>query len=170
MIITEEYKALNTKLHQESDRYGTSGAKWRDYVRPLADWGRLAILDFGCGKQTLKKSLGPAYKVTGFDPCIPGLDAAPEPHPVVVCGDVLEHVEPELVENVLSEIRRVTQQRAFFVIALKPSSQTLADGRNAHLSLHPPDWWRERLTKAGFEIVDMKPAERTNLTTWFICS
>lgn len=170
MIITPEYKAMNTELHARSERYGTSGAKWRDFVRNIAEWGRLEILDFGAGKMTLAKALGPAYRVTNYDPCVPGLDTAPEPHDIVVCGDVMEHVEPELVDNVLREIRRLTRKKAFFVIALGPSSQTLSDGRNAHLTLQPEAWWRERIEAAGFSVWKQKPTEQTGYVTWFICT
>lgn len=167
-IITEEYRELNRQLHEQKAGYGTSGAHWRAMVRPLSHWGRKRILDWGCGVATLSKSLGPAYSVTNYDPCIPGLDAEPEPHPVVVCGDVLEHVEPDLLDNVLAELRRLTQEVAFFVIALQPSSRFLPDGRNCHLILESPDWWRGKIEAAGFTVKQQKPAERTHGLTWFI--
>lgn len=165
MIISEAYRKQNQELHERNEHYGTSGAKWRGMVRPLARWGRAAILDFGCGKQTLSKALGPAYRVTDYDPCIPGLDTPPVPHPVVVCGDVLEHVEPELLPHVLKELRRVTEEVGFFVINLGPSKKTLADGRNAHLIQKPVDWWEEKILAAGFTIEKQDHNERE---VWFI--
>jgi 2-polyprenyl-3-methyl-5-hydroxy-6-metoxy-1,4-benzoquinol methylase len=169
MIITPAYKALNKQLHDSSPGYGTSGHYWREMVRELSNWGRKSILDFGCGKATLAKSLGPAYRVTNYDPCIPGLDSAPEPHDVVVCGDVMEHVEPELVGNVLKEIRRVTKDKAFFVIALKPANKTLADGRNAHICLLSQHQWTRQLTDAGFTIEQQSEAHPDTYNAWFIC-
>ena len=169
MIITEDYKALNKQLHESNPHYGTSGHIWREFVREMSDWGRLPILDFGAGKCTLAKSLGPAYKVTNFDPCVPGLDAAPEPHDIVVCGDVMEHVEPDLVMNVLREVRRVTKRKALFVISLKPAQKVLADGRNAHLSLYPQVTWEMFLTDAGFKIESQSDANADNFTSWYVC-
>ena len=170
MIITDEYRELNRKLHQDNEHYGTSGQKWRDAVRELSEYGRLTILDFGCGKQTLKAALGPAYRVTGYDPCIEGLDTPPEPHDVVVCGDVMEHVEPDLVMNVLLEIRRLMKVRGLFVIGMMPAKKTLADGRNAHLSLHTQAEWVEKLTAAGFKVVEQSdPAEKTTHNSWYVC-
>lgn len=166
-MITPEYKELNRQLHETNPHYGISGAKWREFARHLSDWGRKPILDYGCGKQTLAKSLGPAYRVTNFDPCIPGLDAMPEPHDVVICGDVMEHVEPDCIELVLKEIRRLTKEKALFVIALGPSQKTLADGRNSHISQHPAEWWRGKLIDAGFTVAEEKPTEQTETATWF---
>lgn len=166
MLISEEYKEQNRALHEANQHYGTSGAKWRDMVRPLAQWGRKRILDYGCGKQTLSRSLGPAYNCTDFDPCIEGLDAHPSPHPVVVCGDVMEHIEPECIEDVLADIRSLTQEVALFVIHLGPAKKTLPDGRNAHLSQHPAEWWEDKLKQANFKVSHQDGNE---YEAWFIC-
>lgn len=168
-LITPEYRELNRQLHQTNEFYGTSGGQWRNSVRELSDYGRLAILDYGCGKCTLQKALGPAYRVTNYDPCIAGLDTPPEPHDVVVCGDVMEHIETELVLNVLKDIRRLTLKRAFFVIGMKPAKKTLADGRNAHLSLLEHSEWKALLEKVGFEVTEQSdPNDKEGMNAWFV--
>ena len=167
-MISAEYKDLNKQLHAESNMFGVSGWYNRDIVRTISDWGRKPILDYGCGKQTLSTSLGPAYKVTDYDPCIEGLDAEPVPHPVVVCGDVMEHVEPEFVDKVFDNIRRLSTDVTFFVITFEPSSRSLPDGRNAHLSQHPIEWWKDKLAEHGFKIIERKAPEKTVRTCWFI--
>ena len=118
---------------------------------------------------TLAKSLGPAYRVTNYDPCIEGLDFPPVPHEVVACTDVLEHIEPELVENVLSELRRLTKKVALLVINTGPAKKTLADGRNAHISMHPEYWWMDRIKAAGFEITDHFDDGQGSSTFGVIC-
>jgi len=170
MLITPEYKELNRQLHQNNESYGTSGHKWRDAVREISDYGRLAILDYGSGKCTLQSALGPAYRVTNYDPCIEGLDTPPEPHDVVVCGDVMEHIEPELVGNVLADIRRLTKKYALFVIGMQPAKKVLADGRNAHLSLHSQEEWTLKLQEAGFELVNNSDPNEKGMNSWFICA
>lgn len=170
MLITPEYRELNRKLHNDSDEYGTSGQHWRDAVRDISDHGRLSILDYGCGKMTLAKALGPAYRVTNYDPCVEGLDTPPEPHDVVVCGDVMEHVEPDLVMEVLKDIRRLTKVRALFVIGMKPAKKVLADGRNAHLSLHTQEEWVQMLTYAGFEVLSQSNPEQKGHNSWYVVS
>ena len=167
-IISAEYVAENKHLHETSEIYGTSGAKYRDIVRPLAHWGRKSILDYGCGKETLAAALGPAYRVFGFDPAVPGRDTCPGPHPIVVCTDVLEHVEPDYLTNVLADLRRLTVEKALIAVALSPSSQTLTDGRNAHLILQTPDWWEARLKGAGFTIQMTKAKEKVKNMCWWV--
>lgn len=154
MLISEEYRELNRQLHQTNDAYGVSGHKWRQKVRELSSWGRQPILDYGCGKASLAKSLGPAYMVTNYDPAIEGLDTSPEPHPVVVAGDMLEHIEPDCLTAVLADLWRVTSNKALFVVHLGPAKKTLPDGRNTHLIQKPPGWWQQTITDAGFRILE----------------
>jgi len=52
---------------------------------------------------------------------------------LVTCIDILEHIEPELLENVLLELKRLHGRLYFFTIHLGPAGKTLSDGRNAHL-------------------------------------
>jgi 2-polyprenyl-3-methyl-5-hydroxy-6-metoxy-1,4-benzoquinol methylase len=152
MLITPEYLSLQKQLHETNELYGTSGRRYADIVRQISKWGRASILDYGCGRCTLAEALGPAYKVTNYDPCIEGLDTPPEPHPVVTCTDVLEHIEPDLVDNVLADLRRLTLEKSLLVINTGPAKKILADGRNAHISMHPPEWWMERIEAAGFKV------------------
>lgn len=165
ILISDAYREQNRALHASNEHYGTSGKAWAPKVRPLADWGRKAVLDFGCGKATLARRLGPAYQVTNYDPCIEGLDTPPAPHPVVACGDVLEHVEPECLLAVLAELRRVTQEVGLFVVHLTAAKKTLPDGRNAHLIQEPASWWAAMITSAGFVIKDQGHNEHE---AWFV--
>lgn len=153
-LITDAYRDLQRQMFREHPTYGTSGAVNADLVRKVTHWGRKRLLDYGAGRQTLAEALGPAYRVTNYDPCIEGLDEPPDPHPVVVCGDVMEHVEPECVDAVLRDIRRVTQQTVLFMIHLGPAEKTLPDGRNCHLVQQPAEWWRARIEAAGFHITE----------------
>lgn len=159
-MITADYKELNRKLHESDKYYGMSGQKYAQPIRDLSSFGRLAILDYGAGKCTLKTALGPAYNVTCYDPCIEGLDTPPEPHDVVACTDVMEHIEPEFVGDVLRDVRRLTLKSVLFAISLVPARKVLADGRNAHVSLLTGDEWCARITAAGFTIVTRHEDEK----------
>ena len=129
---------MNRVLHRKKT-FGASGHKWADHVRDMKG----SILDYGCGKGTLKKALG--WEISEYDPCIPGKDTPPEPHDCVVCTDVLEHIEPEHLDAVLSDLKRLMRRSGFLVIATRPAKKTLPDGRNAHLIVKPPEWWRHKL-------------------------
>lgn len=143
MYITEEYKKLQQQLHAKGD-YGISGSKHTDRILGLCQKLKTRdVLDFGCGKQTLSKSL--PFPIQNYDPCIPGLDRQPVPADLVVCSDVLEHVEPECLHEVLRHLGALTKKCIFMDINNKPAQKILADGRNAHLIQENSLWWHERL-------------------------
>ena len=143
MKITPEYLALNRELHARGN-YGVSGARAAPTVLELADMlGTRDILDYGCGQRLLERTLG--FPIHNYDPCIPGLDSPAQPADLVVCTDVLEHVEPACLDEVLDDLQNLTLKVALLVIANRPAKKTLADGRNAHLIQEGRDWWLARL-------------------------
>ncbi|HET7548680.1 MAG TPA: methyltransferase domain-containing protein [Usitatibacter sp.] len=143
MKISAEYLDQNKRLH-EAGSYGISGWRWAHPVRQLCEQlGTRDVLDYGCGQRTLEKSLG--FPIHNFDPCIAGLDAPPEPADIVVCSDVLEHIEPDCLDEVLDDLARLTRRAGFLLIATRPAQKTLPDGRNAHLIQQPPEWWLPKL-------------------------
>jgi hypothetical protein len=168
MLISEDYRQQNAHLIKTNPKYAISGKAARHRVRHMSDWGRKEILDYGCGRALLAQGLGPAYRVHNYDPCVEEYSADPIPKPVVYCGDVLEHIEPECLDHVLAHLREMVIDVGYFRIAVKPSHTTLPDGRNAHLIIQPHGWWRERLIGAGFEIIDEKPLEEIDGITWFV--
>ena len=144
-LISDGYKKLQEQFHVERKDYGVSGHRYSERVAEIAEAiGVDEILDYGAGKETLAQAL-PQYNVHSYDPCVPHLDAPPEPHDFVVCTDVMEHIEPELVDNVLDDIVRLTKKIVFFQIATAPASKTLPDGRNAHICVEPAEWWLAKL-------------------------
>jgi FkbM family methyltransferase len=158
MLISPEYAKLNEQLHGSRPDYGTSGRQWAAKVAGLArQVDARSILDYGCGKQTLAKAL-PELRVSGYDPAVPGLDAPPAPADLVVCTDVLEHVEPDFIEAVLDDLCRLAQKAAFVTVATRPAVKTLADGRNAHLTVKPFSWWRQSF-ESRFDIVEAHELE-----------
>lgn len=151
ILITEEYRELQRDLHARYD-YG-KGVDSKDCDRIVRGFLPLggSVLDYGCGQGHLGRLMRPDYDVREYDPAIPGKDAQPEPADVVVCADVLEHIEPELLDDVLAHIRDLTQIRAVLVIATGPSAKLMADGRAAHLIVENGEWWRDKLS-AFFDI------------------
>jgi hypothetical protein len=143
--ITPEYLEQNRRLHEAGD-YGVQGKRWAPPVLKLCEeLGTRDILDYGCGQRSLEAALG--FPIRNYDPCIPGLDAPPEPADLVVCTDVLEHVEPQCLDDVLDDLKRVTRTAGLFLVATRPAVKFLPDGRNAHLIQQPKSWWLPRLEK-----------------------
>lgn len=147
MLISADYREQNRKLHERAD-YGNSSGKWAHPVAELATHNQCrTILDYGCGKGDLKAALSNSPNVLEYDPAIAGKDMPPEPADMVVCTDVLEHIEPECIDAVLDDLKRLTLKIGFFLINTAAAEKTLPDGRNAHVLQRPLEWWLPELWK-----------------------
>jgi FkbM family methyltransferase len=148
-LISNEMRDLNAQLHKENMYYGTGGSKYAETVTKFAQGltkeGQAppSVLDYGCGKGHLAKSL--EFPIFEYDPAIPGKDEPPRPADVVICSDVLEHIEPETLDVVLNDLARVTKQLGYLVIHTGAAKKSYSDGRNAHLIQEGEEWWRAKL-------------------------
>lgn len=144
-LISEEYRKMQETLH-ENPNYGVASVQYAPTVADiLKQTGAQELLDYGAGKgrlgETLKTLMPNPPMIRHYDPARPEWSATPQPAPFVTCIDVLEHIEPELLDNVLDDLRRVTAGVGFFTVHTGPAIKVLADGRNAHLIQEPPAWW-----------------------------
>jgi hypothetical protein len=64
------------------------------------------------------------------------------------CTDVLEHIEPPLVDDVITNIMACVKM-AFFQISLVPDSLGALVGAPLHLSVFPADWWSQKFSRYG---------------------
>lgn len=136
----------NRQLHSNPD-YGHGGGRWAFTISDIMTRGKCkSVLDYGCGKGGLKKAL-PAADVREYDPAISGKDALPEPADLILCADVLEHVEPEHLGSVLDHIHGLARKFVMLSPSTLPAEKTLPDGRNAHLIIENTSWWREHFIK-----------------------
>jgi hypothetical protein len=148
VLISPAYKAEQETLHSRGN-YGTASIGYAALVTQMLD--RLEIehlLDYGCGSLlNLYKHIKPARKLTyqAYDPGVPEYSESPVPAQMVACIDVLEHIEPEFLENVLDDLKRVTEVVLFCTIHTGPAVKVLSDGRNAHLTQQPMSWWLPKL-------------------------
>ena len=157
MLITADYKEQNKKLHETKPEYGISSQRWGNEVKMLAaKFQAESVLDYGCGKGELKNAVGFAFTCLvdyrEYDPAIEGKDETPDPADLVVCTDVMEHIEPELLDNVLDELERLTKKAIFITVDTRPAKKFLDDGRNAHLIQESSEWWLPKLM-SRFELL-----------------
>lgn len=145
-LITKDYVELNKQLHKENAVYGIGGGKHAETILKLCEVLKTnLVLDYGCGKGHLAKAL--PFPIWEYDPGVPGKEDGARPADIVVCTDVLEHIEPELLDNVLGDLARCVKQIGYFVIHTGAASKTLPDGRNTHLIQRGLEWWKEKLTE-----------------------
>ena len=148
--ITEQYAAINFEMHRKNPSYGANGKKCADIVAEIAEHLNIStILDYGCGKQTLKAALPKKYTVFGYDPAFSEL-RTPMPAELVTCTDVMEHVEREYIDATLKHIFSLADVAAFFVISCERGIKRLPNGSHAHCSVYPKYWWHDRLSIYGY--------------------
>lgn len=149
MLISDSYRELNEKLHS-THRYGERGDKWAAKTRELITrYQPATLLDYGCGKGALKRALAPdiSADIHEYDPAVPEKSAAPAPADLVICTDVLEHVEPNCIEDVVAHLKSLTRTALFLVVSTRPAVKHLEDGRNAHLIIQPLEDWMPLLSR-----------------------
>jgi len=151
--------------------YGTSSVKSLRFLRPeIAVLHPGSILDFGCGQSIFLDCLELDYdvKLHRYDPAIPAYATLPEDKvDLLVCIDVLEHIEERELDKTLSGICSACRD-ALFIMDTRKANHTLPDGRNAHVSLHTHDWWYEQLSRHFSHLEPVKATRRSRAAfrTW----
>lgn len=127
-------------------------------IRKLVEWCKpVRILDYGSGKgfQYLEKRV---HEQWGgmlpycYDPGV--LQIAKKPDGLfsgVICTDVMEHIDPDDVDPVLTDIFQslypVGPVFAYFHISTRPAGKTFDNGENVHLTVRPAEWWEKQLNR-----------------------
>jgi len=143
--ISEDYRKMQQKLH-ENPNYGVASVQYAPVVAKIMQQLKITeLLDYGAGKgrlgQTLREIMPSPLTIHHYDPAIPEWAAQPKPCGFVCSIDVLEHIEPDFLDNVLDHLRALVLGKAFFTVHIGPAIKVLPDGRNAHLIQEPPSWW-----------------------------
>lgn len=68
------------------------------------------------------------------------------------CTDVLEHIEPDKVIQVIKNILTSCPQ-AFFQISTVPDRMGKLIGKDLHLTVRPSDWWIKTFESLGYEVL-----------------
>jgi hypothetical protein len=147
MLISDAYRAQQEQLH-ENPNYGVASVQYAPLVSEMCNrLGVQHLLDYGCAKCRLFQNLKVDHKMTlqAYDPAVPQYSTPPVPAEMVACIDVLEHIEPEFLDDVLDDLARLTEAVAFLTVHTGPAVKVLADGRNAHLTQQPLEWWLPKI-------------------------
>jgi hypothetical protein len=163
MAYSKEYLKQLTALHNKSS-FG-SGGEIPLIIKEILDNGKVkSFLDFGSGKGYLSQAISEAYpniKLYTYDPVTSPIEL-PSRVDLTYSSDVLEHVEPNLLEQTLDDLFDRTTMYQYHLIACHPAKKKLDDGRNAHLIIEDPDWWKQKLKKYNWSV------EYENITERYI--
>lgn len=160
LLCSEEYFEILQHEHNTPNKWGKAAkSRFVQIVEFIKKQQYTDILDYGAGSANrlsgmLESEYPGEFTCTDYDPGIPEISQKPAPHNLVTCVDVLEHVEPDLLNNVLSDLQRVTLKAGYFVISTVPASRILKNGKNAHLIIETAEWWEQQLLEY-FEIISV---------------
>jgi hypothetical protein len=168
--ISNEYLELQKELHK-NPAYGVASLSFAPFIADLiTQLGIKSISDYGAGKKNLLKGLesNGITEITYFpyDPVFPDY-GQPQAAELVCCIDVLEHIEPDLVKNVLNDLEKIVDHIGFFSIHTGPAKKILADGRNAHLIQKSTSWWLPLLCE-HFEIIQLQHHQYSGEGFWVL--
>lgn len=168
--ITNEYLEQQKILH-ENPNYGVASLSFAPIVADfIRQTGIKSVSDYGAGKKNLLVGLERAgiHPIEYF-PYDPAFEEYGEPRSgdLVCCIDVLEHIEPDRLQDVLLDLSRITLNYGFFSIHMGPAAKVLPDGRNAHLIQEPSSWWLPKLSDY-FEILHLQSHQMMGNGFWVI--
>jgi hypothetical protein len=156
MLISARHASSYQAYYQSREIIGKPNA-WIPRIEEIAARiGARDVLDYGCGSPP-RISPYTKLRVSDYDPGVIGLDARPDPADLVVCIAALEHVEPETVDDVISDIESLARKAVFIVVGCTESSKVLPDGSAWHSFVRSPDWWRERLSEYAPQPIIRQP-------------
>ena len=168
--ISSEYLQQQKILH-ENPNYGVASLSFAPIVADfIRQTGVQSVSDYGAGKKNLLIGLQRhGINQIEYYPFDPAFEEYGEPRSadLVCCIDVLEHIEPDKLENVLIELSKITLNLGFFSIHMGPAGKVLSDGRNAHLIQKPSSWWLPRLT-TYFEVLHLQSHQMMGDGIWLI--
>ena len=149
---SQDYLDILQKEHLKGE-WGRRGGDMFSTVHKLLTQNNITeFLDYGSGHGSLRKALDKnfpdLYTVHEYDPGITGKEGLPDPSEFVTCIDVLEHIEESYVDNVLDDLKRVTQETLLLTISTRPAVRRLKGKDyeiNAHVTVKPLHWWYEKI-------------------------
>lgn len=170
--ITPEYLELQKLLHLNPN-YGVASLSFAPIVAEIIKKANIKSLsDYGAGKKNLLLGINnngiKDIEYFPYDPAFPQY-GVPVASQLVCCIDVLEHIEPELIDNVIQDLAGIVTNLGFFSIHMGPAIKILADGRNAHLIQKPCSWWLAKIVK-HFEIIQLMSHQIMGNGIWMIVS
>lgn len=149
-LATDIYKNQLYEKHIENKNWGNGASltKLKYFKEFLEENQCKTIIDYGCGKSNFKGFLIEKdyhYEVTEYDIGIVGKDILNIKADFTVCVDLLEHIEPECLDNVLRHIQKHTLKGVFFSICKVKSHGSFKDGTNLHRIINDEDWWYSKV-------------------------
>lgn len=167
--------------------YTTASAPWDRLARALVltfgpSIGVKSCADFGCARGFVIYYLQNLYgwQTKGYDfskyalkTAMPGLDLELAditrnkpfaPADLVLCMDVLEHIDEAKLPKAIQNLRDATKKVAVFhVLVPKGKDKGSWEYADDHVTVEPKDWWQAMFEANGFRRHWLEPTYRINI-------
>lgn len=178
-----ELVALYREMHTQGDGVRPPEKMFAGPPRPnqiprlkmlIEETGARTLLDYGSGKgeqwklsynldaiaDTTERRLM-AYlgldSVRCYDPGVAAFSTPPENRfDGVICFDVLEHCPEDDIPWILDQIFGYARKFVLANVACFPAGKSLPNGENAHCTVMPVPWWRERVDAVAARYPDLR--------------
>ena len=154
MLFSQSYVKQLEGVHNYEHRpsgFGANTKKLGQFNNYFDIWQPESLLDYGCGKGWILKSLQETYPtcdIVGYDPAVLEYKELPnKKFDCVFSVDVLEHIEPDCIISVITNINQLSTKYIWLRIDTLPARKRLPDGRNAHLIIEQPPYWLDIIEK-----------------------
>ena len=148
--MSKELNKMYQKAHLQKSYGSTSVKNLRLLLPNIHILKPTSVIDFGCGKGNLLDEISKDFKFNDtfkYDPAIDEFKTKPtKKYDLLINIDVLEHVPENELHDLLSEMSQVSND-AIIIIDTAPAELILADGTNAHCTLHTREWWDAKLSE-----------------------
>lgn len=164
---SEEYQKLLHAMHYDHNHFG--GGTLQHYLTDIKETitkhDITSILDYGCGKGHMIPEEWNNIRL--YDPGYQPYAKKPKStYDLVISTDMLEHIEPEYLDNVLEEIYGYANKAVYLAISTVKAKKTLPDGRNAHLIVETEEWWIDKIKQYQNNLTTRVAFKNSGETAW----
>jgi hypothetical protein len=144
MSLISQYEELH-----RTGSYGNTSLKAAPWILPqIRSIKPCSVIDYGCGQSLLPDMIARLGipEVARYDPAIPAYSARPRGHfDLLINIDMLEHIPERELDPIIADMAALAHN-AILVVDTRRARITLPNGQNAHATIKPVAWWRERLS------------------------
>lgn len=158
---TEQYR----KLHLAEKCFGGGCDELFEEILPFLRMSRpKTVVDFGCGKGKLADKINAELpiKCYKYDIGIPEYSSLEiEKADFLINTDVLEHIPEDTLDEVLAKMASISDV-GYIRICCRRAAQILPNGENAHCTIYPPKWWKNKLMQHWKTVIEVEIKDVTS--------
>ncbi len=146
-LFSAKHIQFQKQVHEECPAYGVASQVFAPMVSELINANQVkTLLDYGSGQGSVPQNLELNHRIDVqlYDPAIEKFEDSPNPAEMVICLDVLDAVEPECIDAILDDIKRLTNKIAFLSINTKVREDLQVPDATQR-ELKQVEWWLPKL-------------------------